>query len=117
MKRKISKICALIVAASPLLGSNPSVAAQALNLACVREPNEPIGFFAPAETVRLTLGPKSQVYLNLGHGDAGVHVVSNNKIQLQVKGKGFTAEYFHYSGQLFIIDSSGRPIRFSCHEE
>jgi hypothetical protein len=41
-------------------------------------------------------------------------ITSNNKIQLKFETKEFVGEYFHYTGDLFLIYPSGRLARLSC---
>ena len=41
-------------------------------------------------------------------------ITSNNKIQLKFVTKEFVGEYFHYSGDLFLIHKSGLLERLNC---
>jgi hypothetical protein len=41
-------------------------------------------------------------------------ITSNNKTQLKFETKEFVGEYFHYTGDLFLIYPSGRLARLSC---
>ena len=41
-------------------------------------------------------------------------ITSNNKIQLKFVTKDFVGEYFHYSGDLFLIHKSGLLERLNC---
>ena len=41
-------------------------------------------------------------------------VTSNSKIQLKFVTKEFVGEYFHYSGDLFLIYRSGKLARMNC---
>jgi hypothetical protein len=42
------------------------------------------------------------------------HITSNNKIQLKFTTKEFVGEYFHYTGDLFLIYKSGPLARLNC---
>ena len=42
------------------------------------------------------------------------HITGNNKIQLRFATKEFVGEYFHYTGDLFLIYSTGQLARLSC---
>jgi hypothetical protein len=44
-------------------------------------------------------------------------VVSNNTIQLKFTAGKFTGEYFHLTGDLFLIHKDGRLIRLVCKPE
>jgi hypothetical protein len=41
-------------------------------------------------------------------------MTSNNKIQLKFATREFVGEYFHYTGDLFLIYKSGQLARLSC---
>ena len=41
-------------------------------------------------------------------------ITSNNKIQLKFATKDFAGEYFHYTGDLFLIYKSGQLARLNC---
>ena len=41
-------------------------------------------------------------------------ITSNNKIQLKFATKEFVGEYFHYTGDLFLIYKSGQLARLNC---
>ena len=40
--------------------------------------------------------------------------ISDNKIQLKFATKEFVGEYFHYTGDLFLIYPSGQLARLNC---
>ena len=71
--------------------------------------------------------PKDQINLNLRLGGRGkttiemggskglnAHVVSDNKIQLKFATKEFEGEYFHYTGDLFLIYKSDKLAKLTC---
>jgi hypothetical protein len=41
-------------------------------------------------------------------------ITSNNAIQLKFATKEFVGEYFHYTGDLFLIYNSGPLARLNC---
>jgi hypothetical protein len=41
-------------------------------------------------------------------------ITSNNKIQLKFATKEFVGEYFHYTGDLFLIYKTGQLARLNC---
>ena len=66
------------------------------------------------ETVILTLGPAQKLTLDLGQGAVNARKVSDNKIQLKFRTKDFEGEYFHYTGDLFLIYKSGHLMKLMC---
>ena len=53
--------------------------------------------------------------LKIGDGKPlAANVTSNNKLQLKFKNSQFVGEYFHYSGDLFLIYNSGQLARLTC---
>ena len=71
--------------------------------------------------------PKAPIDLALtvaGHGKATIdmdgskkldaRVTSDNKIQTKHQTKQFVAEFFHYTGDLFLIYKSGTLARLTC---
>jgi hypothetical protein len=41
-------------------------------------------------------------------------ITTNNKIQFKFATKEFVGEYFHYTGDLFLIYTSGKLARLNC---
>jgi hypothetical protein len=52
--------------------------------------------------------------MDLGSRNLVAQVESNDKIQLTFKADEFVGEYFHYTGDLFLIDRSGNLARMAC---
>jgi len=70
---------------------------------------------APQKAIDLnvTLGDK----LSMKTGDGKMlapRITSNNKVQLKFETEDFVGEYFHYTGELFLIYPSGELARLSC---
>jgi hypothetical protein len=66
-------------------------------------------------TAQLVVGTGS-VDLDLGSGKLPIQIVSNNNIQLQFSTKEFIGEYFHLTGDLFLIYKSGQLARLRCKQ-
>ncbi len=67
-------------------------------------------------TLKLSLGPKKDVALDLGEGSIKARMTSDNDIQLKFKTKDFIGEYFHYTGDLFLIYKSGKLMHVICQK-
>jgi hypothetical protein len=65
--------------------------------------------------VQLTLSSEKKVGLDLGKGDSNARVLSDNKIQLRFQTKDFVGEFFHYTGDLFLIYKSGHLAKLACN--
>jgi cyclic lactone autoinducer peptide len=63
---------------------------------------------------RLIVNPTNKISLDLGQGDLKVSLLSDNKIQLKFSTKEFTGEFFHYTGELFLIYKSGDFAKLTC---
>jgi hypothetical protein len=65
--------------------------------------------------LNLSLGDKNNLSMKTGDGKLlAPRITNNNKIQLKFETKEFVGEYFHYTGDLFLIYPSGRLARLSC---
>ena len=89
-------------------------AEEAQELTCTGAMIEPAGESQASQTLKMGLGPK--VTLNLGKGAVQTRTLSNNKIQLKFRTKDFEGEYFHYTGDLFLIYKSGHLARMTCQK-
>jgi hypothetical protein len=83
-------------------------------LSCTGIAIEPTKFVQTPLTARLILGSRGMVSIDLGHGFMEARILSNNKIQLKFMTKQFVGEYFHYTGDLFLIHQLGRLDRLTC---
>ena len=55
----------------------------------------------------VSLGSNRKMSLKIGDGKPlAANVTSNNKLQLKFKNSQFVGEYFHYSGDLFLIGTT-----------
>jgi hypothetical protein len=65
--------------------------------------------------LNVTLGDKNKLSMTTGDGKVlAPRITSNNKIQLKFVTKEFVGEYFHYTGDLFLIYNSGPLARLTC---
>jgi hypothetical protein len=65
--------------------------------------------------LNVTLGDKNKLSMTTGDGKVlAPRITSNNKIQLKFLTKEFVGEYFHYTGDLFLIYNSGPLARLTC---
>jgi hypothetical protein len=74
---------------------------------------------APAQPkqidLNVTLGEGNKLSMKTGEGMIlSPRRISDNKIQLRFATKEFVGEYFHYTGDLFLIYSSGELARLNC---
>jgi len=71
-------------------------------------PQKPIEF-------SVTVGERNTMSIKTSDNKTLVpRISSNNKIQLKFATKDFLGEYFHYSGDLFLIYRSGQLARMNC---
>jgi hypothetical protein len=89
-------------------------AEDARQLSCSGTMIEPSAMSRSPETGILTLGPAQKLTLDLGQGAVNARKVSDNKIQLKFRTKDFEGEYFHYTGDLFLIYKSGHLMKLMC---
>jgi hypothetical protein len=77
-------------------GTDPAVQAKPINL-------------------NVSLGDKNKLSIKTSDSKMlSPRIVSDNKIQLKFATKQFVGEYFHYTGDLFLIYTSGQLARLSC---
>jgi hypothetical protein len=91
-------------------------AQDARQFACTGTMIEPSGMSPSPQTVVMTLGPAQKVALDLGKGVVNARRVSDNKIQMKFRTKEFDGEYFHYTGDLFLIYKTGHLTKLMCEK-
>jgi hypothetical protein len=65
--------------------------------------------------LNVTLGSRNKLSIAMGDGKMlAPRITSDNKIQLKFATKEFVGEYFHYTGDLFLIYKSGQLARLNC---
>lgn len=63
----------------------------------------------------VTMGEQNRLSMKTGEGTTlSPRTISDNKIQMKFKTKDFVGEYFHYTGDLFLIYPSGQLARLTC---
>jgi hypothetical protein len=82
-------------------------------LGCDGQLIEPTSKATSPKALQLTIS-SGKVGVDLGSGDIAAKIESNNNIQLKFKTDEFVGEYFHYTGDLFLIYKSGHPARLTC---
>jgi len=71
----------------------------------------------PPKTIDLnvSLTDKNEMSIKIADDKTLVpRITSNNKIQLKFVAEDFVGEYFHYTGDLFLIYNSGQLARLNC---
>ena len=67
--------------------------------------------------LNVTLGDENKLSIKTGDGKLLTpRITSDNKIQLKFETKDFVGEYFHYTGDLFLMYHSGPLARLTCLE-
>jgi hypothetical protein len=67
--------------------------------------------------LNVTLGDDNKLSMKTGDGKTlAPRITSNNKLQLKFETTEFVGEYFHYTGDLFLIYPSGELARLSCSQ-
>jgi hypothetical protein len=113
-KRTKLLLAAMIFSLSVVHGN---AAQEAQQLSCTGQViNRPPALSGTDSTLKLTLGPARQVTLDLGDSSVKASRVSENAIQLKFRIKDFEGEYFHYTGDLFLIYKSGKLVRMTCQK-
>jgi hypothetical protein len=65
--------------------------------------------------LNVTLGDDNKLSIKTSDGKLlAPRITSNNKIQLKFETEEFVGEYFHYTGDLFLIYPSGELARLTC---
>ena len=110
MKQLHLTIVALVTLATPSQAQSPSS-----QLGCSGQLIEPRAKKSAPKTLQLTISSE-KVGVDLGSGNVAAKVESNNNIQLKFTTDEFTGEYFHYTGDLFLIYKDGHLARLSCKQ-
>jgi hypothetical protein len=113
----ISAVAGLFLALAPSVAPCAMAGQSDLDLVCSGNSYGKGGDpFSTTETVSLKTEGKMSVLIGLPGSDkpTKVSVVSNNPIQLKFSAGGFTGEYFHFTGDLFLIHKDGRLTKLVC---
>lgn len=103
--------CASVSAATCALAGGDD-----LDLVCTGNSYQKDGPFPTVETFSVKIAGMNPVMIGQPGSDKLVkaHIVANNAIQLKFATAKFTGEYFRFTGDLFLIHTSGRLTRLSC---
>jgi hypothetical protein len=64
--------------------------------------------------LQLAIGPGRNLSLSGLDGNPSIKFASDNSIQLRFVSKDFTGEFFHYTGDLFLVYRSKHLARLAC---
>ena len=106
-------IKAMIAAAVCLAATAANAQSTSTRLGCDGQLIEPTSKASSPKALQLTIS-SGKVAVDFGTGDVAAKVESNNNIQLKFKTDEFVGEYFHYTGDLFLIYKSGHLARLTC---
>ena len=87
---------------------------KALSLVCEGARIEPAGSASSPIKLELKIGPGKAFSLSGAGVAPGSRFVTNNEIQFRFANKDFTGEYFHYTGDLFLIYKSRQLAKLTC---
>ena len=101
-----------------LLTTGNAQAADSLKISCTGDMIEPGGIKRSPTTLMAIFSPANKttkMSIDLGKGGSVSPLVpSNNPLEVKFRTKDFTGEYFHYSGDMFLIYRSGHLARLTC---
>ena len=106
-------VCSLVVLS---ITAGPGVAAEK-QFSCKGQLIRDVNPTAQPKQIDLnvSLSDKNKMSIKTGEGTTlAPRITSNNKIQLKFATKEFAGEYFHYTGDLFLIYNSGPLARLNC---
>jgi hypothetical protein len=103
----------MISASFPVLMAAAQAQPVSVELSCSRRPIYPEGLDTSPVTLKLTIRSDT-VGLDLGSRRLVARLESNDKVQLVFETDEFIGEYFHYTGDLFLINRSGNLARLAC---
>ena len=104
---------AIITATVCLAATAANAQSTSTQLGCDGQLIEPTTKASSPKALQLTIG-SGKVGVDFGSGNIAAKVESNNNIQLKFKTDEFVGEYFHYTGDLFLIYKSGHLARLTC---
>ena len=108
-------IKAMIAAAVCLAATAANAQSTSTQLGCDGQLIEPTTKASSPKALQLTIS-SGKVGVDFGSGNIVAKVESNNNVQLKFKTQDFVGEYFHYTGDLFLIYKSGHLARLTCKQ-
>ena len=103
----------MITATVCLAATAANAQSTSTQLGCDGQLIEPTTKASSPKALQLTIS-SGKVGVDFGSGNIAAKVESNNNIQLKFKTDKFVGEYFHYTGDLFLIYKSGHLARLTC---
>jgi hypothetical protein len=97
-----------------------SAEADDLDLSCAGNSYTKDGPFPTPETFSFKITGTKPVTVMIGQSGSGsdrpvkAHIIANNIYQLKFATSKFTGEYFHFTGNLFLIPNDARLISLLC---
>ncbi len=111
-------LACLALACAPLgFANHTSAEAGTLSVSCSGTSYKADGPFPTPETYSLVITDGAKSVSIGGPGfepPVKAPIVSNNSIQLKFTAGKLTGEYFHFTGDLFLIQGDGRLTRLVC---
>jgi hypothetical protein len=104
---------AIIAATACLAATVTNAQSTSTQLGCDGQLIEPTTKASSPKSLQLTIS-SGKVGVDFGGGNIAAKIESNNNIQLKFKTDEFVGEYFHYTGDLFLIYKSGHLARLTC---
>ena len=104
---------AMIAATVCLAATAANAQSASTQLGCDGQLIEPTTKASSPKALQLTIS-SGKVGVDFGSGNIVAKVESNNNVQLKFKTQDFVGEYFHYTGDLFLIYKSGHLARLTC---
>ena len=108
-------IKAMIAITVCLAATAANAQSTSTRLGCDGQLIEPTSKASSPKALQLTIS-SGKVGVDFGTGNIAANVESNNNIQLKFKTDEFVGEYFHYTGDLFLIYKSGHLARLTCKQ-
>jgi hypothetical protein len=105
----------LLIAFIGLVALTAQAQSTSMQLGCTGQLIEPTGKTPSSKMLQLMIS-SAKVGVDFGSGSTDAKVESNNKIQLKFSTDEFTGEYFHYTGDLFLIYKDGHLARLTCKQ-
>jgi hypothetical protein len=91
------------------------VSAAEQQLSCKGQMIKPSGEQTAPIDLNLNLSDPGKTTIEMGDSKKlNARVTSDNKIQLKFQTKQYVGEFFHYTGDLFLIYKSGELARLTC---
>jgi hypothetical protein len=92
-----------------------SLIAAEQRFSCKGEMIEPTSQQKAPVDLNLSLGGPGKTTIEMGgNKKLNADVTTDNTIQLKFQTKDYVGEFFHYTGDLFLIYKSGHLARLSC---